>query len=337
MRGEGLRLFRAANSALRLKFVKSLVPPRTYVFQSTYLLKPPSACLSPVFYAGVTTLRQFDPRLADHLAAIKGQDLRRLLYSDIDGTASKPTSDPADLQLVDTFLNAAGAWRLKGAEVHWICGRGVTEGAGDLVSLRQRHLYVGIVGCDGNETIARGPVIKFRQVVNFSKYLPPLNELREQYPSDTITVSPLGFSVLAVFIRREHPAYDQFKLMMEEIGQSLTREHIRRYQTKCGNSEIRVELQGKVGKDKAVVWIRDQKNQEIDLEVYGGNDESDIAAQREVNSKPHGFAYKICNTHEELIADSGRGAGPGALDYVSGLVPGPEQWARLVEMIAAEL
>ena len=286
----------------------------------------------PIFDKNIKTLREFDSKLADHLASMRGiKKFRRLFYSGIDGSATRATSDPTDIRLVGKFLGGCRSLNTKDTEVHWICTRGAARGFGNLFSLRESQYHIELTGCDGNEAIVNGSFTPLKPEVDFSGYFTRLDKLRQRH-SLPVTYSVMGHSVLCVFIGQQHPGYDEFKETMGEIAQSLQQETGVEYRVKIHQRGIMLERADKIGKDKAISRIRQQKEQEIGLEIYGGDDESDIAAQQMVYSEPHGFAYKIFSTREKL--ETAAASGPG---NISGFIDGPEQWARLIAMIAAAL
>jgi hypothetical protein len=207
----------------------------------------------PIFDATVASLRDFDPDLYARLQEVKhNPDLQKLLNSDIDGTASRRTDNPAELVLVDGFLENCQSWIGKGGKVNWISARGVNEGSGNLQTINGGDPNIGLTGNDGCEAIIDGSLRHFVKPADLSAYISKLQAEREDYPLDPITVTPMGHHVLGVFVHNTHEAYKTFAAMMTRAALELTTTAGRAYQVKEHHIGITLELVEKTGKRAAV-------------------------------------------------------------------------------------
>jgi len=293
----------------------------------------------PIFDATVQAIEDFDPELHAQLVAIKGNPaFRKLVHSDIDGTASKRTSDPAKLELQEAFLPNCQDFIKKGGEVNWISARGANKGAGNLSTINGGDSRIGLTGNDGCEAIVNGQIVHFVEPADFDAHIGELEKERDDYPLDPITVTPMGNHVFGVFIDEELPAYGVFVLLMGKIARALTKSTGRAYTIKEHHIGITLELEKKTGKAAAVQRIRDQSDTAIGVELYAGDGDNDVEAQALVNKAPFGYAYKVCKDRAaaEAAANAAR-RNPADFAYVKGFIAGTDQWARLVGMVATEL
>lgn len=293
----------------------------------------------PIFDATVQAIETFDPELHAQLVAIKGNSaFRKLVHSDIDGTASKRTSDPAKLELHEAFLPNCQDFIEKGGEVNWISARGANKGAGNLSTINGGDSRIGLTGNDGCEAIVKDQIVHYVEPADFKAHIAELQKERDDYPLDPITVTPMGNHVLGVFIDQDHQAYGVFGLLMGKIARLVTKSTGRAYTTKEHHIGITLELVEKTGKAAAVQRIRDQSDTTIGVELYAGDGDNDIEAQALVNEAAFGYAYKVCKDRAaaEATASAAR-RNPADYAYVRGFIAGPDQWARLVGMAAAAL
>jgi trehalose-6-phosphatase len=293
----------------------------------------------PIFDATVARINDFDPDLHAQLVAINDNpEFRKLVNSDIDGTASKKTADAAKLELQPDFLPACQALIEKGGEVNWISARGVDKGAGNLSSVNGGDGRIGLTGNDGCEALIDGKLEHFVEPADLSALMGRLQLERDAYPLDPITVTPMGNHVLGVFVDQSHEAYDTFFTMMGSSARKLTSSTGRAYTVKKHPMGITLELVEKTGKAASVERIRAQSTKAIGVELYAGDGENDIDAQRNVNQQTFGFAYKVCK--DRAAADAFASAAqrnPEDVGYVRGFIAGTDQWARLVGLVAEAL
>lgn len=269
-------------------------------------------------------LEDFDPELVQCIATITRTGQHGVFYSDIDGTATKQIYGP----LVEGFLPNCQALVKAGLIVHWISDRLIDDSNHRLLSLTEGDQSIGLIGADGAERYVNGKVVPFFE---FASHLAALKEKIAEYPDAAIHADQLYQLGICVTIKKTHKAYPEFAEVMRCIANKMTKEtggeFVMEEETEEKTDRIWVEPSEYITKADAIKNISNELGaSNIGLEIYGGDGDNDIEAQRLINNSNNGFAYKVCPT----FAAAKDAADSTAIGYVRGLIESPAAWVEFV-------